>query len=149
MLNRRTFLLKVATVGTMSIILGRAHRLIPSPTGDQIMIDDGEFDFDGFYVAVAREFDGSVTLSELINNKLKESKTFLIDDVNGIIGFISATGLARIVFIDWHGTPADSADIRAHEISIDWKEENPLIDLPTSFRECADLLSCPSEPQLG
>ncbi len=143
MMKRRTFLLTAATAGVISIIPSMARGLSQSPSGDQIISDD-EFDFNGFYVAVSREFDGSVTLSELINNNLKERQTFLIDDVASIIEFIRSVGLARIVFIDWHGTQTVDTNILAHEISIDWADENPLIDLPQSFRECADLLSCPS-----
>jgi len=145
MIQRRTFLLTAATVGAMSIIPGMAHGLSQLPSGDQT-VSDNEFDFNGFYVAVSREFDGSITLSALINNRLKERKSFLVDDAAGITEFINMVGSARIVFIDWHGAPTDKGEIRAHEISIDWETESPMISLQQSFRECAALLSGPLEP---
>ena len=123
------------------------------PKGDRVLqalqaedmsaLRSNAFDINGFYVAVTRNADGSVQLSELMNNRLKERETFLIGDHEGIEEFLNRVGLARVVFIDWHGEWVNEADIRIHELVINWEDENPMSGLGDSFSECANLLSCP------
>lgn len=146
-MNRSSFLLAFAAVGGKSNILGMLPECMHSPAGGLTTPAEDQFDFQDFYIAVAREFDGSVTLSALVNNKLKERQTFEIDDAEGIANFINMVGLARILFIDWHGARQGLEAISVHEVTIDWEVENTPPGLQILFRECAELLSCPTHPE--
>ena len=141
MTTRRTFLVNV--IGLAGLSIAPRHFLVLddlSSAASGAPADD-DFDFDGYYVAVSREADGSVVLSELINNNLKARATFAIDDLQGIEQFIEEAGLAKIRFIDWNAAPSEGT-IPVHEVEIDWRDGKLPASLALAFRECADLLSC-------
>jgi hypothetical protein len=144
MLKRRSFILSVTAVSFMANILGRSSSLHSQRLGATEDAEDDNFDFDGYYVSVCRESSETLTLSEIINNRLKEQETVYLDDSAAIEGFLKRAGLVRIRFIDWNGTTPSSSDIACHEISINWENENPLDGLLDSFRTCSNLLSCPA-----
>lgn len=148
MITRRTFVLSPISLAGLCI----GSNLVPvsklMQDGPIATLDDDDFDINGFYIAVVREADGSVTLSELIDNKLKARESFAINDSAGILRFIDEVGLGRLRFIDWHGT-SDTADIiRVHELEIVWSDGALQPSLASHFRECADLLSCAVGPEV-
>lgn len=147
MTTRRTFILDAISLAGISFIPKIAPAFGNLPQNGAATPVDADFDINGFFVAVAREADGSVTLSELIDNRLKARETFAMDNVEGILRFIDEAGLRRISFIDWHGTSTADGNICVHEIEIDWIDGVLPPDLASAFCECAGLLFCPRESE--
>lgn len=150
MTTRRTFLATAASLAAVSAIEKMVPATKQAPSDQSVAsqisssypVDD--FDPNGFYTAVAREADGSLTLTCLVNNSAKERKTFAVDDLDGILRFIDEVGSPRISFIDWHGATGPDGSLVVHELAVDWDNGELPDDLAVAFNECRSRLSCSS-----
>ena len=100
-------------------------------------------DPDGFYVACGLEDDGTIYLSELVNNRSIARMTVCRANTNAMIAFLRQSGLGYARFIDWHG--AQGTKISVHEISL-WNDETGEVgdaELTEGICSCLNLLTPP------